>query len=247
MKSIQRTRRTRLAGLLATTVLGLFSATASANHVIAYDILGLSQPTDATDWVDPSKSLPRGGDSDVMSIFDPSGKVFAQAFAFGWEEDHNVYYFDPAVVGVNAQMFGKYTTLLEADAHWSDTFGVAWIPGVPGQTMGDVIWDGPIPIIPGFLALAFMSDEQDPARIPPPLDGLTFIEKAGMANPVPEPDSDDSQYLTIAYDATRYLAPELQLRGYTADFRSDIPEPASASLACLGIAGLLALRRRKPG
>lgn len=240
-------RRTRLASLLATTVLGLFSATASASNPPAYDILGLSRPTDAADWLDPSQSLPRGGDSDVMRIYDPNGKLFAQAFAFGWEEDNNVYYFDPAVVPVNAQMFGQYTTLLEPDSRWSDTFGVAWIPGIPGQPMGDVIWDGSIPTIPGFLALAFMSDAQNPTHIPPPLKGLTFIEQPGMPNPVPEPGSNDSDFLTIAYDATRYLAPILY--GHTADFRSDIgiPEPASASLAGLGLAGLLALRRRQRG
>lgn len=53
-----------------------------------------------------------------------------------------------------------------------------------------------------------------------------------------------------AFDATMYLAIDLQDAGWTAAFRSDnalngIPEPTSLSLVALGAFGLLASRRRK--
>ena len=87
-----------------------------------------------------------------------------------------------------------------------------------------------------------MSDDQD--YIPPIGDNPFFVEQPSIPNPVPEP-GEDSQFLTIAYDATSYLDEGLRNQGFTVDFRSDIPEPATLALIGLGLA-CLGFQRRKP-
>lgn len=77
----------------------------------ALDLNGYTTPNDAACWTDPSCSLPRGGDSDVMTVYNPNGTIFQQIFAFGNEELNNIYYFDPASVPVDPSQFGNYTSL----------------------------------------------------------------------------------------------------------------------------------------
>jgi hypothetical protein len=212
-------------GILLLTILG-FAMRAEATPISGLDTNGFVRPDDAACWFTFSCSASRGGDSDVLTVYDPTGAIYAQVFAFGNEEANNTYYFDPATVPIDTTQFGKYTTLLEPDGvTWSDTFGI--------DSVG------------GREALAFISDPE--TNSPTPLSGRTFIEHQQIINPGPE--DADSKFLTIPYDATRYLSPTFQSLGYRADFRSDVPpvpEPATLSLLALGLVGV-AQRHRKNG
>jgi len=138
-----------------TTLIALAFRSLAALPGMALDIRGFTRPDDASCWLDAACSLPRGGDSDFMTVFRLDGSIVAQIFAFGAEEADNLYYFDPAVVPVDPGQIGSYTTLLERrTVEWSDAFGVFEVPGV-----------GP--------ALAFMSD---PQANPPPIGEFVFID-----------------------------------------------------------------------
>ncbi len=211
-------RKLRRAGamLAGAATLGLVAQPAGA-----LDINGFS----SADWHvdeacarDANCALNRGGVSDIMTVYAPGGAVFDRVFAFGNEEADNLYYFDPNSVAVDSSQIGNYTTLLEPNGDWSDTFGIA-----NGPT-GDV--------------LAFISDPQ--ASVPP-LGLLALIEVIDLT---PNPYFwEPGETWTIAYNATLYLSQAMRDAGYTADFRSDIPEPAS--LALLGIGALAAGSRRQ--
>jgi hypothetical protein len=74
------------------------TAMAHATPINGLDILGKVTTGDADCWFNLGCSLPRGGDSDVLTVHSPDGSIYAQAFAFGNEEGGNEYFFDPAQV-----------------------------------------------------------------------------------------------------------------------------------------------------
>lgn len=187
----------------------------------ASDLNGYTTANDATCWLDASCSLARGGNSDVMTVYNPNGSVYQQIFAFGYEETNNEYFFSPSLVQVDPSQYNNYTTLLDPTGSWSDVFGVDYIYGV------------------GYV-LSFLSSQQ---TFPPPPASQVYTKNLAAANPVPDIADSNGNYLTIAYDASQYLSPVMQNEGYTATFQSDIPEPATLGLLVLG--SFAASRRRR--
>lgn len=104
-------------------------------------------------------------------------------------------------------------------------------PANPLTSIGDVFG---IAQVGGSLMLAFSSDTDTALPFGGVLVGAHNFWEGSQA----------------AFDATMYLATNLQAAGWTAAFRSDnalnnIPEPASLGLLAFGAFGLLASRRRK--
>lgn len=155
------------------------------------------------------------GISDSLTVFAPSGAVFASVSAPEASEDPNIFYAinDPTLA--DPAHFGHPTTLCE-DAvspgggdcvghDYSDFFGVFSFSG--------------------HLELAFMSDTE---TSPSPFGafGYYFLPEGGGV-----------------FDATMYLNPSLQTAGYTAVFRSvdvaaGVPEPGTLCLVGFGVLGL---------
>jgi hypothetical protein len=195
----------------------------SSSVASATDIGGFSTPNDAVCAIEAACSLARGGVSDVMTVYAPDGSVFERIFAFGNEEQNNLYYFNdiPTVV----QQWGYFAQLVDGtNSYASDAFGVADL------TLFSL----------GY-KLGFQSGgEIFHYPITPNIDTFPKILGGNPNHWVLEPGAFS---LTIEYDATAYLDLAWQSEGYTATFQSDVSEPTT--LALLGIGALATLQRRK--
>lgn len=159
--------------------------------------------------------------SDIMSVYDASGKLVEQLVVTEADEQKN----GPSYV---------YTLKTAVDtAKWGWATALYDDPKNPTTSYGDIFG---VANINGGFYLAFSSD----------VDGLAFPYGTEAAYTFYE----ESQYF---FDATQYLAQELQNLGYSAVFMSDnslnklgeLPEPASLALFGIGFAALAARRFRK--
>jgi PEP-CTERM motif len=66
--------------------------------------------------------------SDSMTVYDPTGAIFAQKVVFDANEDPTVIYTVPGVP-IDPAQYGSATTLLEPNGSYSDIFGVAKVNG----------------------------------------------------------------------------------------------------------------------
>ncbi|GBF80185.1 hypothetical protein [Aphanothece sacrum] len=170
----------------------------SPPFTFALDVNGFSRPDDIFCAVDLDCALSRGGVSDVLTIYNGNGNIADRIFAFGNEETDNTYYFNPQGFAVDATQLGNFSTIIKQEFDYL----------FPGDNFG--IFE-----INGDLVLGFQSDYQSNIFY----GNISYQEEPGD-NPykyILEPGS----RLTIPYDATLYLHPDLQLAGYTATFQSD--------------------------
>jgi len=200
-------------------VVGVAVPALTAAPALALDIHNMSTDNDGSCAIDPNCAVPRGGVSDVMTVYKDHA-VFARIFAFGKEEAGNLYYFDPALVKANSVMGS--TTLKDSGGEFSDLFGAGTIGGIPD--------------------LVFESDGEDGVLLGDPRQALAETPGANPNHWILEPGS---LYLTIEYDATRYLDPTIVAAGYTATFQSDIPEPSTLALSALALSGLAFFGKRR--
>ena len=158
------------------------------------------------------------GVSDSLTVFDPTGSIFAQVTATEADEITNgpgQVYIIPMAGLVDSTQFGNATTLFESGnpSFSSDIFGIASL--VAGC------------LDPNGLCLGFSSDTE---TLPQPFG--TF--------PINLPEGNG------VFDATMYLTPDFQAQGFTAQFVSDSEVPAPPSLVLLGLGVLVAMRWMRP-
>ena len=222
----------RLVLLLALLAAAGIASSALAGHVEAAK--PQKPPPDADCWLSEVCSIPRGGNADVLTIYTPDGTVLTQIFAFGQDEDGHLYYFDRKVVPVDMERFGHYTALLESDGSWSEALGIFKVRDNSGHSGKEDRY-----------VLGFTSDPLL-ARNAAGLPDMVYLEAADLRNPVPL-TSGEGDYLSVPYDATRFLSKEWQAQGYKAEFRTatEVPEPGALGLVGLGLTGVMVAHHGK--
>lgn len=167
----------------------------------------------------PAGAVPVVVESDVLQVLDPSGGLFKFTRANeGFPEGSGTMYIVDSNTG-NPAAFGHPTAFTEPNSNdWSDMVGVILNPDGSGRYV-----------------LAFLSDIEGPLNQAAAL--LAFGAVAPRAVVV---ETGGLQDIT-----TPYLNPDPSYAGYTAQFRSDVPD-AGTTVALLGMAlAGLGIARRK--
>ena len=155
--------------------------------------------------------------SDSFTVYDASGNVAYSVSVLEAIEDPNQIYYIPVIGLADPNQFNNATTLCEGNSICDANHG----------PYSDIF--GVAVLADGNYYLAFNSDTE------------LFEAAYGSQGAIFMPEGSGGYF-----DATVYLDPSFQARGYTAQFfsDSDVPEPATLALFGSGLGMLGSLRKR---